>query len=168
MKFVKGMNSNGLAIPAAALKVGGWDDSEASELHVMPGAIVALRGEMTAMEMIHAMESLLKLHDELLVHLCRQCGFCTGCDGGCPADLDCLTDPVTLPDDIREAAGIPEDVKLGFCVDEDEGTVTIFEADYDHNLSDVPAYLLKLLTRNGVCLGELEEFLLEDVNIYGD
>lgn len=39
---------------------------------------------------------------------------------------------------------------------------------YDHDLSDVPPHILELLACSGVCLGELEECLLEDVIIYGD
>ena len=81
MKFVKDTNHNNLTIPAAALKLSCFDDGISPELHAMPGAIVVLQSKMTAMDMIHTMESLLTLHDELLAHLCLQCGFCDGCEG---------------------------------------------------------------------------------------
>lgn len=167
MKFVKETNHNNLTIPAAAMKLSGFDDGVSPELHALPGAVIILQSKMTAMDMIHTMESLLTLHDELLSHLCLQCGFCEGCEDECPVDLDCATDPVTLPDSVREAAGIPEGAKLGVCVDDEDGTVTIYKADYDHDLSDVPPHILELLACGGVCLGELEEYLLGDEIIYG-
>ena len=39
-------------------------------------------------------------------------------------------------------------------------TVTIAEAGYDHDLRDVPPYLLEMLGEAGICLGELEEQLM--------
>ena len=37
---------------------------------------------------------------------------------------------------------------------------TIAEAGYDHDLRDVPPYLLEMLGEAGICLGELEEQLM--------
>ena len=50
-----------------------------------------------------------------------------------------------LPDYLREEAGIPAGAKLCVYVDDEEKTVTIAEAGYDHDLRDVPPYLLEML-----------------------
>ena len=47
-------------------------------------------------------------------------------------------------------------------------TVTIAEAGYDHDLRDVPPYLLEMLGEAGICLGELEEQLMVGNLIYGE
>ena len=47
-------------------------------------------------------------------------------------------------------------------------TVTIGVAEYDHDLRDVPPYLLEMLGEAGICLGELEEQLMVGNLIYGE
>ena len=66
-------------------------------------------------------------------------------------------DEVDLPDYLREEAGIPEKAKLFVSVDEEEHTVTISEADYNHDLRDVPEEVLEMFRGAEVCVGELEE-----------
>ena len=73
-----------------------------------------------------------------------------------------------LPDYLREEAGIPAGAKLCVYVDDEEKTVTIAEAGYDHDLRDVPPYLLEMLGEAGICLGELEEQLMGGNLIYGE
>ena len=73
-----------------------------------------------------------------------------------------------LPDYLREEAGIPAGAKLCVYVDDEEKTVTIAEAGYDHDLRDVPPYLLEMLGEAGICLGELEEQLMVGNLIYGE
>ena len=72
-----------------------------------------------------------------------------------------------MSDYLREEAGIPENAKLCAYVDEDENTVTIAEAGYDHDLRDVPPYLLEMLAASGICIGELEERLMLEDTVYG-
>lgn len=60
-----------------------------------------------------------------------------------------------------------KDAKLCAYVDEDENTVTIAEAGYDHDLRDVPPYLLEMLAASGICIGELEERLMLEDTVYG-
>lgn len=69
---------------------------------------------------------------------------------------------------LREEAGIPAGAKLCVYVDDEEKTVTIAEAGYDHDLRDVPPYLLEMLGEAGICLGELEERLMVGDLIYGE
>ena len=58
--------------------------------------------------------------------------------------------------------------KLCVYVDDEEKTVTIAEAGYDHDLRDVPPYLLEMVGEAGICLGELEEQLMVGNLIYGE
>ena len=133
MKFVKEVTGEKMAIPAAALKLCGFENGDKADLSV---------------------------------HLARASGPCDGCDGDCPFDgLD--GQEIALPDYLREEAGIPENAKLCAYVDEDENTVTIAEAGYDHDLRDVPPYLLEMLAASGICIGELEERLMLEDTVYG-
>lgn len=167
MKFVKENASSTLTIPATALKLSGFADQEKVEIHTAPSVVAILKGRMTAMEMVQAIESFSALAGDLTLQLAKICGPCDGCGGECPFEEDGGCD-VDLPDYLREEAGIPAGAKLCAYVDEDENTVTIAEAGYDHDLRDVPPHLLELLDQCGVCLGELEErIILEDV-VYGN
>ena len=77
-------------------------------------------------------------------------------------------DEVELPDYLREEAGIPEKAKLCASVDEEEHTVTISEADYNHDLRDVPEEVLEMFRGAEVCVGELEERLILGDVVYGN
>ena len=113
------------------------------------------------------MDALHRLATELTVHLARVCGTCDDCEDGCPFD-DLEDGMLELPDYLREEAGIPAGAKLCVYVDDEEKTVTIAEAGYDHDLRDVPPYLLEMLGEAGICLGELEEQLMVGNLIYGE
>lgn len=166
MKFVKEHTGTNLTIPAAALKVSHFE-KEKVELHALEDVVVVTKGRMTAMELVHVMESLNQLTAELAVHLARVCGRCDGnCGDGCPFE-DGEGYDITLPDYLKEEAGIPMDAKLCATVDEEDGTVTIMEAGYDHDLRDVPPRLLEMFQASGVCLGELEERLITEEIVYG-
>lgn len=135
MKFVKEVTGEKMAIPAAALKLCGFENGDKAELHALPSAAIILKQKMTAMEVIRAMDALHQLTVDLSVHLARASGPCDGCDGDCPFDgLD--GQEIALPDYLREEAGIPENAKLCAYVDEDENTVTIAEAGYARVSSD--------------------------------
>ena len=51
-------------------------------------------------------------------------------------------------------------------MDEDSGEISVCEADYEHDLSDVPPELLFALHQSGCCLSALEDALMEDDIIY--
>lgn len=165
MKFVKEYAGANLTIPSATLKVSHFE-KEAVELHALEDAVVILKGQMTAMELVHVMESLNQLSAELAVQIARACGRCDGCEDGCPFEGGEGYD-VTLPDYLKEEAGIPKDAKLCAVVDEEDASVTIMEAGYDHDLRDVPPHLLAVFQASGVCLGELEERLITEEIVYG-
>ena len=142
MKFVKEVTGEKMAIPAAALKLCGFENGDKAELHALPSAAIILKQKMTAMEVIQAMDALHQLTVDLSVHLARASGPCDGCDGDCPFDgLD--GQEIALPDYLRDEAG------------------------YDHDLRDVPPYLLEMLAASGICIGELEERLMLEDTVYG-
>lgn len=166
MKFISKVTDKSLSIPAAAVKVSGFAHGDPVELHAQDQALVLLKQQMTAAELIRAVDGLHKLTMELIVHLAKVCGPCDGCNGQCPFG-DFEYDDITLPDDLREEAGIPAGAKLCAYVDEEENTVTIAEAGYDHDLRDVPEDLLEVLESLGICMGELEEHLMVGDLVYG-
>ena len=140
-----------MAIPAAALKLCGFENGDKAELHALPSAAIILKQKMTAMEVIQAMDALHQLTVDLSVHLARASGPCDGCDGDCPFDgLD--GQEIALPDYLRDEAGIPENAKLCAYVDEEENTVTIAEAGYDHDLRDVRLICWRCLPPAGSAL----------------
>ena len=154
-------------IPGGAFKISGFEGGEKVEIHTLDSAVVVLKKQMTTMELIQALDALHRLATELTVHLARVCGTCDDCEDGCPFD-DLEDGMLELPDYLREEAGIPAGAKLCVYVDDEEKTVTIAEAGYDHDLRDVPPYLLEMLGEAGICLGELEEQLMVGNLIYGE
>ena len=149
MKFNKQINNGTLLIPGGAFKISGFEGGEKVEIHTLDSAVVVLKKQMTTMELIQAMDALHRLATELTVHLARVCGTCDDCEDGCPFD-DLEDGMLELPDYLREEAGIPAG------------------AGYDHDLRDVPPYLLEMLGEAGICLGELEEQLMVGNLIYGE
>ena len=166
MKFLKEPTDKGLHIPRAALNLCGFEAGEKVELHTAENALVALKGRMTAMELLRAAQSLQQMAVELHTHLAKVCGPCDGCEGECPFETR-DEDEIGLPEYLREEAGIPADAKLCAWVDDEEHTVTISEADYDHDLRDVPEEVLEMSRATGICVGELEERLIVGDTVYG-
>lgn len=135
MKFNKQINNGTLLIPGGAFKISGFEGGEKVEIHTLDSAVVVLKKQMTTMELIQAMDALHRLATELTVHLARVCGTCDDCEDGCPFD-DLEDGMLELPDYLREEAGIPAGAKLCVYVDDEEKTVTIAEAGYDHDLRE--------------------------------
>ena len=69
MKFLKEPTDKGLHIPRAALNLCGFEAGEKVELHTAENALVALKGRMTAMELLRAAQSLQQMAVELHTHL---------------------------------------------------------------------------------------------------
>ena len=92
------------------------------------------------------------------------CGTCDECDEDddyvCPSGLT-KADYVDLTPEIREAVGIPGDAKLQMTLDPDDAAVTISEAEYKADLSDVPEVVLDLLENMDVRLCVLEQHLMK-------
>ena len=150
MKFIKEVTPKGLLLPVTAARLAGFSAGEKVEYHALKGAMVVLKGQMSAMELLTAARSLQELAVDLHTHLAKVCGQCDGCGEnaenggeGCPL-MDLEADGITLPDYLLEEAGIPEGTKLCADVDEEEQTVTIFPAGYDHDLRDIPPGILEV------------------------
>ena len=99
--------------------------------------------------------------------LFRSCGHCENCgeDGECPA-LPERTQTI-VPEALREEVGIPANAKLCAWPGNEPGTVTVGQADYRHDLTDVPEWELSVLAMMGVCMGSLEEQLMAEDVVYG-
>ncbi len=166
MKFVRGIQGKGVAISPVELKLAKFEDAERVEVHVLDHAVVVLQSQMTAVQLLNAAHQLQELSSELLLHLAKCCGFCTGCEEDCPYTGKLEEGYIQLPDYLREKAGIPSEAKLCACVDKEEGTVIISPAEYRHNLQDVPKELIDLFLDNELCLRELERVLMEEAIVY--
>ena len=127
MKFNKQLSNGGLFLPSAALKISGFEDSGQVEIHALKNTAVIMKQQMTAMELIQALDSLNQLFINLSFHLAKTCGACSGCEGECPFG-DFEYDKIELDDDLRKEAGIPTDAKLSLYVDEEDHTITVCEA----------------------------------------
>lgn len=105
MKFVKETTSKGIQIPSSALKLCGFESGEKAELHAFEDALVVLKGQMTAMELLKAAKALQDLSVELHTHLARVCGQCDDCcgEGICPAEVS-EDEGIVLPEGLREEA----------------------------------------------------------------
>lgn len=84
MKFNKQLSNGGLFLPSAALKISGFEDSGQVEIHALKNTAVIMKQQMTAMELIQALDSLNQLFINLSFHLAKTCGACSGCEGECP------------------------------------------------------------------------------------
>lgn len=167
MKFNIQLPNGAFHVPSAALKISGLEGGEKAEIHTLNSTVVVLKKQMTAMELIRAADSLHGLATELTAHLAMACGECGECEDGCPFD-DLEEGMLELPDYLRREACIPDGAKLCAYADDEEKTVTIGVAEYDYDLRDVPPYLLEMLAEAGICLGELEKYLVTERILYGE
>ena len=167
MKFIKENAPKGLKIPAAALRISGFPRGERVEIHALDNSIVLLKGHMTAPELVGVIQQLSDLSTELFEHLAEVCGPCEDCAGNeeCPADPSRTA--TMIPEELRKEANIPTDAKLCAWMGDTPGTITVGQAEYRYDLTDVPPWILEILTSRGVCLGALEELLMEEDDIYG-
>lgn len=165
MKFLREATAKGLRILPAELKANRLSPDEKAEVHLLGDAIVILKHRMTAMELIRTMYQLVELSADLTSHLTGVCGHCEDCDDGCPAD-DLGDEEISLPDYLREEAGIPVDAKLCAMVDEENGIVTIAEAEHEYDLRDIPPRMLDMFLGMDLCLGRLEKLLMDGGAVY--
>ena len=161
-KFMKNTTKKKLVIPNAVMELGGFEKGAPVEICVQDDAVIILKKEMTAMELVGAIQSLRVLTTDLLVHLAKVCGPCDNCGAACP----CMGDEEALhpSDALLAEAGIPKGAKLD--VFAEEGVIHITAAD-GPDLRDVPADLLELFRQTGICLDELDGLLRENEVVYG-
>ena len=167
MKFVKIGSVKGVCITDGTLKLSKLPGDEKLELHTLDHALVLLKGQMTAPDLLTAAHALAGLAANLITHLAEVCGPCEDCDkDSCPYN-DLEEEAVQVNEYLREAAGIPDGAKLCAEVDEEAHTITVLAAEHRYDLRDIPPELLDTFAQSGTCLGELEEhMILEDI-VYG-
>lgn len=162
MKFIKEITPKGFRIPSAAMKLSGFQAGRQAEYHVEDSAIVVLKKEMTALELVQAIQSLKRAASGLLVHLVQVCGLCSQCEEDCP--YGAAEVPVHLPDELLDRAGIPREARLNAFAE--DGDVVISAAP-GPDLRDLTPDMMELLRQFGVCLDELDRLLTEGEAIYG-
>lgn len=174
-------NKHQITLPAEACEACGFDSEDAVALHAGPSALVMLKGGMTVLETANAIDTLSKIASDLTVALAKCAGLCDGCGqlGGkspaeCAADCSLCRDlldedqHIRVPDSLLEEADIPKGAKLEACADEGSGEITVYEADFQQDVTDLPPGVLSVLIASGVCLAELDErIMLEDI-VYGE
>lgn len=125
--------------------------------------VVLTKAKMTAMDMVKIIATLAEVTQNLLATLARNCGNCENC-GHCE-EMD--TENIKLPDYMLETAGIPKDAKLIAYAEEDSGIVRVEQAEYDHDIADIPEDILELLSNYGICMGELDALLVRGELLHG-
>lgn len=172
LKFTNWTNDEGFRIHSAALKLAGIGARERLDYHVADDVVVTLKHQMTALEMIHAIDALNELASKLLTELADCCGSCDECVGEDEPDDFCpcgrtFEEWFTISPELREAAGIPKDAKVMAEADKEARQLILSEADYAADLSDVPQRVLDVLDDNDVRLCVLERHLMKGDIIHG-
>lgn len=83
MKFIKEITSRGLLLPMIAARLAKFKAGDRVEYRPLDHVIVVLKKQMTAPELLTAVEQLNGVATELLLHLDRVCGPCEECPDGC-------------------------------------------------------------------------------------
>jgi len=135
------------------------------EIKPVENVVVVMKGAMNAMELIKVAEGLKSLSEDLIVHLADVCGSCQDCSY-CQRYGE--YDEIIVPDYLLEEAGIPKDAKLCAYTEEDSGEITIVQADYDYDISDIPQFVIDIFEMSGTCIRELEEKLIMEDIVYGE
>lgn len=139
-------------------------DVEKLEATVVKNGVLLMKSTMSAMEVIELLEALRKVEKELLYRITSATGICEDCE--CCDELEEAVN-IKIPDFLLEEAGIPLKAKLCAFTDEDSGEVKVMEAEYKHDLSDVPENVLNIIKSMGICLSELNKCLMSEEIIYG-
>lgn len=170
MKLEKTLDENGrLIIPATALKLCGFLPDEKLSLRTLDSLAVVMPKEMTALDMISAIEGLSELAVGLLVALNDVCGTCEDCN---ECFMEKLADPATpsriqLPHNMLEELGLEPDAKILGCLDKDSGNVLLELAEYSSDIEDVSQDTMGLLATAGIALCKLNELLKKGDIVYG-
>ena len=83
MQFIKEITSRGLLLPMIAARLAKFKAGDRVEYRPLDNVIVVLKKQMTAPELLTAVEQLNVVARELLLHLDRVCGPCEECADGC-------------------------------------------------------------------------------------
>ena len=84
LKLDKTLSPSGLCIPDIVFRVSGFGFNEETEVCPIQDAVVVLKRNMTALELVSVFQSLCALSTELAGALIKTCGLCEDCEEGCP------------------------------------------------------------------------------------
>ena len=155
----------GVHIPPTALTLSGFGKEDVLEGHALSDAVVLLRKEMNASQLLRAAGALHELATELYAHLHYSCAHCEECSEECPYGPEDFAFDIDLPDNLREAAGIPPDAKLQ--AEFGDGMAVIHADDGTPSLRDVPPHVMAAFLSLRGCPGDLECHIKEGDIIYG-
>ncbi len=167
---------NTILIPAEAVEQSRFQPGEHIAVHVGENTLIVIPEKLTALQAVNAIALLADVGSELVNIVKDACGACEDqikaddCPLLEPDDpeqcfLDSVNGPgVTLSDDLREQAGIPQDAKLEVFVD--EGEVMVAAADYEHDITDVPPAAREVLMLAGVCSCSLDQLIISEKIIH--
>lgn len=154
-----------LCIPiteASEKKIGDIGKLEATTIK---NGLVLMKSKMTAVEVVETLEGVRDVLEELYLTISKAAGICEDCN--CREETEDAVS-IKLPNFILKEAGIPKDAKLCACTIDGCGEVTVMEAEYKHDLSDVPQDILEILKDMGICMSGLNECLMSEKIIYGE
>ena len=161
MKFTLEITKKGLSIRKEILNASGFHRETALDVRGMEQAIVIMKREMTAMELVNAIHSLGSLSYQLTNHLAKVCGPCEHCKDGCPYADD--ERRIRLSDDVLERAGLPKTARLDMQIGDRK--IILSEAE-SFDLRDVPPEMKELFRQTNICLDELDGLLAGGSVIY--
>ena len=76
MKFIKEITPKGLLLPVTAARLAGFNAGDKVEYHTLDGAMLVLKGRMSAPELLAVVQQLTSTSAQLLHHLSEVCGPC--------------------------------------------------------------------------------------------
>lgn len=161
MQFTLEIGKKGLRVRREILNASGFQREEALDVRGMEQAVVIMKREMTAMELVQAIHSLSGLAAGLLNHLKKVCDPCEHCEGGCPYDKPDFR--CSLDENLLEWAGIPKGSRMD--VSAAPGQL-IFSVAEGFDLRDVPPEMKELFRQTNICLDELDGLLAGGSVIY--
>ncbi len=180
----KTISDQSFHIPQRLFERCGFDRTDEITVQADDNVMMITKSQMTALELIRAIEALSSYASLLAVSLIKACEICDGC-GDMDEDADCspaerleactlcadlLAEKFQLhiPAHLLEEAGIAKDAKLHVHTDEDNGMITVMTANGGQDISDAPPTLLKALAKHGVCLMALNELIMQGDIIHGE
>ncbi|NBI65960.1 hypothetical protein D1646_03870 [Pseudoflavonifractor sp. 60] len=87
MQCTANLEGAALLIPDAALKVSNLAGQTQLEYRPLDHVIVVLKKQMTAMELVNAIQHLTETAEQLMASLAVACGTCEECADGCRCDV---------------------------------------------------------------------------------
>lgn len=170
-----------LQLPQYVVESCGFDEVECLTVKSTEGVCIIHKSGLTVLETAHIIAALSELASDMTAAIALKVGICDGCGepqddapadcvAGCELCQDLLAEDeiVRVPGYLLEEAGIPEGSKLVAYADEENGEVTVMEADAQEDITDLPPAVVAVLAAAGVCLAELNECILLGEIVYGE